>query len=152
MLMSNDNFKNREQKIINNISKSIDEIKVSMGAELVSYAKANSVTQSSIDYINGNSNIDPNIYDAGSEGMENVNAKKLVRTLGVQNPGFVPREEVVNNNVDNSYNSSYNQVSNDYSQNPWSLGSATTLILIFTAILVAMVALFSFMVLNYIGF
>ena len=151
--MRDDNYNNREQKIIDNIPKSIDEVKVRMGSELVSYAEGRSATQDSLNYINGNvSAPNPDFFDAGNE----VSAEKSKQRVLTMNNTFPEpmkvSEEVVNNPV-NKLN--YGSVTSDYSQvfdEPRSSGSVTTLILVFSALLIAMVALVSVMIFNYIGF
>lgn len=151
--MRDDNYNNREQKIIDNIPKSIDEVKVRMGSELVSYAEGRSATQDSLNYINGNvSAPNPDFFDAGNE----VSAEKSKQRVLTMNNTFPEpmkvSEEVVNNPVNKP---NYGPVTSDYSQvfdEPRSSGSVTTLILVFSALLIAMVALVSVMIFNYIGF
>lgn len=160
--MNVNNFGNREQKIIDNISSSIDEVKVSLGPEIVAYTKSLSATDDSLNYINGASNLAENNFNnlSGDASLANGNsmgqkANVRVRTMDAPNANFntAPIEkEDANNFYSSSYNN-YSEVYNDVSQNrPGSFGTATMLILLFSTLLVALVAAVSIMIFNYVGF
>lgn len=149
--MRDDIYNNREQKIIDNIPNSINEIKVSLGKELVAYTQASSATLDSLQYIAGeNREVNPDLYDSGQEASAEKSKQRVLTMNNSPYSNMNSSEPVVNNSIDKP---NYGPVVSDYGQSsdPWSLGSVSTLILIFTAILVAMVALVSVMIFNHVG-
>lgn len=145
-------FGGREQKSLDALESSIRYVYDSMKPTLDEALKAQSVVNDSLGVINNNS-VDVN-DSAFSQGQSDSRAK--VRVLTPNNRPVVKDNynEVSNNFSNNNYgfnagSSAGDQgfVNSNYTQS----GSAQTLILIFTAILVVMVVLVSLVILNFPG-
>lgn len=145
-------FGGREQKSLDALGSSIRYVYDSMKPTLDEALKAQSVVNDSLGVINNNS-VDVN-DSAFSQGQSDSRAK--VRVLTPNNRPVVKDNynEVSNNFSNNNYgfnagSSAGDQgfVNSNYTQS----GSAQTLILIFTAILVVMVVLVSLVILNFPG-
>lgn len=145
-------FGGREQKSLDALGSSIRYVYDSMKPTLDEALKAQSVVNDSLGVINNNS-VDVN-DSAFSQGQSDSRAK--VRVLTPNNRPVVKDNynEVSNNFSNNNYgfnagSSAGDQgfVNSNYTQS----GSAQTLILIFTAILVVMVVLVSLVILKFFG-
>lgn len=145
-------FGGREQKSLDALESSIRYVYDSMKPTLDEALKAQSVVNDSLGVINNNS-VGVNDSDF-SQGQSDARAK--VRVLTPNNRPVVKDNynEVSNNFSNNNYgfnagSSAGDQgfVNSNYTQS----GSAQTLILIFTAILVVMVVLVSLVILKFLG-
>ena len=145
-------FGGREQKSLDALGSSIRYVYDSMKPTLDEALKAQSVVNDSLGVINNNS-VGVNDSDF-SQGQSDSRAK--VRVLTSNNRPVVKDNynEVSNNFSNNNYgfnagSSAGDQgfVNSNYTQS----GSAQTLILIFTAILVVMVVLVSLVILKFLG-
>lgn len=145
-------FGGREQKSLDALGSSIRYVYDSMKPTLDEALKAQSVVNDSLGVINNNS-VGVNDSDF-SQGQSDARAK--VRVLTPNNRPVVKDNynEVSNNFSNNNYgfnagSSAGDQgfVNSNYTQS----GSAQTLILIFTAILVVMVVLVSLVILKFLG-
>lgn len=145
-------FGGREQKSLDALESSIRYVYDSMKPTLDEALKAQSVVNDSLGVINNNS-VGVNDSDF-SQGQSDSRAK--VRVLTPNNRPVVKDNynEVSNNFSNNNYgfnagSSAGDQgfVNSNYTQS----GSAQTLILIFTAILVVMVVLVSLVILKFLG-
>lgn len=145
-------FGGREQKSLDALESSIRYVYDSMKPTLDEALKAQSVVNDSLGVINNNS-VDVNDSDF-SQGQSDSRAK--VRVLTPNNRPVVKDNynEVSNNFSNNNYgfnagSSAGDQgfVNSNYTQS----GSAQTLILIFTAILVVMIVLVSLVILKFLG-
>ena len=145
-------FGGREQKSLDALGSSIRYVYDSMKPTLDEALKAQSVVNDSLGFINNNS---VGVNDSAfSQGQSDARAK--VRVLTPNNRPVVKDNynEVSNNFSNNNYgfnagSSAGDQgfVNSNYTQS----GSAQTLILIFTAILVVMVVLVSLVILKFLG-
>lgn len=145
-------FGGREQKSLDALGSSIRYVYDSMKPTLDEALKAQSVVNDSLGVINNNS-VGVNDSDF-SQGQSDARAK--VRVLTPNNRPVVKDNynEVSNNFSNNNYgfnagSSAGDQgfVNSNYTQS----GSAQTLILIFTAILVVMIVLVSLVILKFLG-
>lgn len=145
-------FGGREQKSLDALESSIRYVYDSMKPTLDEALKAQSVVNDSLGVINNNS-VGVNDSDF-SQGQSDARAK--VRVLTPNNRPVVKDNynEVSNNFSNNNYgfnagSSAGDQgfVNSNYTQS----GSAQTLILIFTAILVVMIVLVSLVILKFLG-
>ena len=145
-------FGGREQKSLDALESSIRYVYDSMKPTLDEALKAQSVVNDSLGVINNNS-VDVN-DSAFSQGQSDTRAK--VRVLTPNNHSVARDASNFENNYSDTRNYSANGgyipgYSNSVSSNYTQSGSAQTLILIFTAILVVMVVLVSLVILKFLG-
>jgi len=141
-----------EDKMLKGVPKEIENLKKLLTPELEEYKKANSVINSSVDFIENPVNVDgfqvnDDLLDGNSNGLEQSRANVRVRTM--EGPhGFNSNPVRVNN----TEVSTYSGYSEGYSQQSSKSGSVTTLILVCSAVLIMLVVFVSLFILNYIGF
>lgn len=147
-------FGGREQKSLDALESSIRYVYDSMKPTLDEALKAQSVVNDSLGVINNSYDNMNDVNNYSSQGQSDSRAK--VRVLTPNNRPVVKDNynEVSNNFSNNNYgfnagSSAGDQgfVNSNYTQS----GSAQTLILIFTAILVVMVVLVSLVILKFLG-
>lgn len=152
-------FGNREQESLKTLGPATMYVLNAMKPTLDANLKAQSVVNNSLDFINSSDNVVNNVNDGfdPSLGQGQSETRAKVRVLTPNNtPGVRSSVSEVNNSFDTNRN--YYAPSAGYSDNSQSnsnvfgnIGSAQTLILIFTAILVVMVFLVSFVIMNFLG-
>ncbi|MGN0993302.1 MAG: hypothetical protein ACI4PE_05230 [Bacilli bacterium] len=151
-MRKNDNFGGREQKSLDALESSIKYVYDSMKPTLDESLKAESVVNDSLGVINNSYANSNDVNNYSSQGQSESRAK--VRVLTPNNRPVVKDNynEVSNNFGSNNYgfNAGYS-ADNQGFVNPKQSGSAQTLILIFTAILVVMVVLVSLVIMRFLG-
>lgn len=147
-----DDFKFKEQGIIDNAKSACEIVKAKSALELELYRQSKSAIKDSINEINNVGNQFDSSMNSG--GQSDSRVKVLVRTNS--NQSFRPNTNLENNYDFGSANVTYTAPgfgdSSDNS-NKWygNVGSAQTLILICTAILVVLVVAVSLGIMKYLG-
>lgn len=144
-----------EQDMLKEVPKATDYVKAKTGLELEMYRQGNSAIKTSLDAINGDNNINNQVYDnqlTNSPGTGEERANVRVRKLTP--PGGVS-QGTPNMSANNNYNyQNYGVSGYDNSQpiNNSMSGAVSALILVGVVALIILVVVVSMFIMNGLGF